>query len=73
MIKVIKKFLVFLRNKVFATTIAVDPFDFSHAVTLLIIIKKDGTKEYRPCGYSIKKCTPITTIIYEKDTSRDNL
>lgn len=39
--------------------------DFSHAITLQITIKKDGSKEYRPFGYSAKKGTPITTIVYE--------
>lgn len=40
--------------------------DFSHAITLQIIIKKDGSKEYRPFGYSTKKGKPITTIVYEE-------
>jgi len=46
-----------------------NPIDFSHPVTLQITIKKDGTKEYRPFGYSTKKGTPITTIVYEDDMS----
>lgn len=43
-----------------------DPMDFSHAISLHITIKKDGSKEYRPLGYSSKKGTPITTITYEE-------
>lgn len=43
-----------------------DPMDFSHAVSLKIIIKKDGAKEYHPFGYSSKPGTPITTIEYEE-------
>jgi hypothetical protein len=40
--------------------------DFSHAISLQITIKKDGSQEYRPFGYSSKKGTPITTITYEE-------
>lgn len=42
-----------------------NPFDFSHATTLHITVKKDGTKVFRPNGYSSKVGTPITTIEYE--------
>lgn len=44
-----------------------NPKDFSNFSNLQITIKKDGTKEYRPFGYTTKKGTPQTTIIYEDD------
>ena len=43
-----------------------DPMDFSHAVFLKIIIKKDGSKLYHPFGLTNKAGTPITTIEYEQ-------
>ncbi|QIT20007.1 hypothetical protein [Acinetobacter pittii] len=62
------KIIRFFKSKKTVRAIApFDPMDFSHAVTLEIRIKKDGSKEYRPFGYSTKKGTPKTTIVYEDD------
>lgn len=62
-----KNIIQFLkRKKPIRATKSFNPLDFSHAVTLQITIKKDRTKEYRPFGYSIKKGTPVTTIVYEQ-------
>lgn len=41
--------------------------DFSHSKTLEITVKNDGTKEFRPSGYSAIKSVPITTIIHESN------
>lgn len=61
----LKYFLRFLKPKPKKVYIA-NPMDFSHAISLHITIKKDGSKEYRPLGYSSKKGTPITTITYKE-------
>ncbi|OIH12059.1 hypothetical protein A7M79_00810 [Acinetobacter baumannii] len=44
-----------------------NPMDFSHSTTLEITVKNDGTKEFRPSGYSANKGKPITTIIHESN------
>ncbi|HFF4695076.1 TPA: hypothetical protein ACGC57_003510, partial [Acinetobacter baumannii] len=57
----------FIGKKTIVPKAIFDPMDFSHAISLQITIKKDGSKLYQPFGILSKKGTPITTIVYEND------